>query len=195
MDDSQIIELAEGVIVTAIHTPCHTMNHVMFQVQSLQARCLFTGDCFFLGGVGRFFEGTADGMTQIIKRCLKDIRQDTLLFYGHDYGVKNLNWAAHLVFRSSSLQNSLLMESIEQAYNRASDSKKANIVSTGILWNDELSHNLFILAVSHPNQFIPQLFREGLDTIEAGVAALREDKSAFDSLPIQPFMREKQKLI
>ncbi len=76
-----------------------------------------------MGGVGRFFEGTADGMTQIIKRCLKDIRQDTLLFYGHDYGVRNLNWAAHLVFKTASLQNSLLMEQIEKAYNRVLESK------------------------------------------------------------------------
>ena len=76
-----------------------------------------------MGGVGRFFEGTADGMTQIIKRCLKDIRQDTVLFYGHDYGVRNLNWAAHLVFKTASLQNSLLMEQIEKAYNRVVESK------------------------------------------------------------------------
>lgn len=87
------------------------------------------------------------------------------------------------------------MEQIEKAYNRVSQSKEAKLVSTGIQWNEELSHNLFILAVSHPTQVIPQLFREGIDSIEAGVAALRENKSNFDNQPVRAFSRVKQKVI
>lgn len=157
------------------------MNHVMFEVKSKGFSALFTGDCFFLGGVGRFFEGTATGMTQIIRRCLKEISPDSLLFYGHDYGVKNLNWSTHLVSSAAPLGNSMLMDILEKAYNRVVEAKANRIVRTGITWSEEISYNLFILAVSHPNQFIPLLFRQEIATVEAGVAALREDKSAFDS--------------
>lgn len=73
------------------------------------------------------------------------------------------------------------MQRLEQSYHRVCEKKDSKLVSTGIRWSDELYHNLFILAVSNPNQFIPQLFNQELMTIEEGVAALRLDKSTFDS--------------
>ena len=54
---------------------------------------VFTGDCLFLGGVGRFFEGTPEQMTYILKRCVELISPEAKLFYGHNYGVKNIKWA------------------------------------------------------------------------------------------------------
>ena len=35
-------------------------------------------------------------MTHILKRCIKEIPESALMFYGHNYGDKNLTWAMHL---------------------------------------------------------------------------------------------------
>lgn len=62
----------------AIFTPCHTAGHVLFRFKTNEdlvphleeeivngyrfytvEECLFTGDTLFIGGCGRFFEGTA----------------------------------------------------------------------------------------------------------------------------------------
>jgi hydroxyacylglutathione hydrolase len=78
-------------------TPCHTRNHSLFLVRSGAQSMLFTGDCIFHGGVGKFFEGSAAEMQLILQTRDKMIPADALCFYGHDYGLRNLNWASFLL--------------------------------------------------------------------------------------------------
>ncbi len=54
-------------------------------------RCVFTGDTLFLGGCGRFFEGTADQMLRALDR-VAELPADTKIFCGHEYTVKNLEF-------------------------------------------------------------------------------------------------------
>mgnify|MGYP001807241274 CR=1 FL=1 len=54
-------------------------------------RCLFTGDTIFIGGCGRFFEGTADQMLLAMDRA-SELPEDTKIFCGHEYTVKNLEF-------------------------------------------------------------------------------------------------------
>ena len=61
---------------------------------------IFTGDCLFEGGVGKFFEGTPRMMHQILTTLFEDYGEgkNTRLFYGHDYGWKNIKWAKEVIF-------------------------------------------------------------------------------------------------
>ena len=77
-------------------TACHTRNHCMYQLNADGQQALFTGDCIFMGGVGKFFEGTPEQMFEILKVRSAQIGDDCLTFYGHDYGLKNLSWACYL---------------------------------------------------------------------------------------------------
>lgn len=78
---------------------------------------LFTGDTIFHGGVGRFFEGTAEDMYKIFNETFYTLPQDTLCFYAHEYAVDNFAFAKYI-----DPQNEVYT-SFEQA---AAEAKKAN---------------------------------------------------------------------
>ena len=81
MNDGDVLDL-HGMRIRCLHTPCHTKGHILYYVEAGEEskeevkyevekingyqnvkninRCLFTGDTLFIGGCGRFFEGTAD---------------------------------------------------------------------------------------------------------------------------------------
>jgi len=46
---------------------------MMYKMTYAGQTAVFTGDCIFLGGVGKFFEGTPGQMTFILKKCIKEI--------------------------------------------------------------------------------------------------------------------------
>ena len=101
-----------GIKIKAMHTPCHTKGHILYYCESEQEenkheisieidqkyqhvkninRCVFTGDTIFIGGCGRFFEGTADQMLSAFDR-FGALPDDTKVFCGHEYTVKNLEF-------------------------------------------------------------------------------------------------------
>ena len=94
-----------------MHTPCHTKGHILYFCESPSVdsgameisieksyqhvkninRCIFTGDTIFIGGCGRFFEGTADQMLSAFDR-LGELPDDTKIFCGHEYTIANLQF-------------------------------------------------------------------------------------------------------
>ena len=65
---------------------------------NLDQTALFTGDCLFEGGVGKFFEGNATMMYEVFDQMFthrfpENTWNKTHMFYGHDYGWKNIKWA------------------------------------------------------------------------------------------------------
>lgn len=68
--------------VQAIHTPCHTSTHVCYYVEDEEKneRAVFTGDTLFIGGCGRFFEGTAEQMNEALNKRLAQLPGDTVFF-------------------------------------------------------------------------------------------------------------------
>ena len=50
---------------------------------------LFTGDCLFVGGCGRFFEGSPKEMSEALKPLLA-LPEKTQVFCGHEYTVAKL---------------------------------------------------------------------------------------------------------
>lgn len=72
--------------------PCHTRGHVAFLASSLHdstfAPILFPGDTLFVGGCGRFFEGTATQMLKNMDR-FSSLPSDTAIYCAHEYTDNN----------------------------------------------------------------------------------------------------------
>ena len=74
-----------SVAVRVVHTPCHTAGHIVFFCShaGTDATVLFSGDVLFVGGAGKFFEGTADQMLTNLQK-IAQLPSSTLLFCGHE---------------------------------------------------------------------------------------------------------------
>jgi hydroxyacylglutathione hydrolase len=68
--------------------PGHTRGHVAYLFENN----LFCGDTLFVAGCGRLFEGSAREMHESLRR-LKALSGDTLVYCGHEYTEKNLQFA------------------------------------------------------------------------------------------------------
>ncbi|MFW5925015.1 MAG: hydroxyacylglutathione hydrolase [Myxococcota bacterium] len=77
-----------GETVRVLHIPGHTLGAIAYEVDG----DLFTGDTLFLGGCGRVFEGTMGMMAQSLDK-LRGLSNDTRVWCGHEYTVKNLQFA------------------------------------------------------------------------------------------------------
>jgi len=86
-----------GLDVTCLATPCHTTGHLCYYVTSKQGdKVVFTGDTLFLGGCGRFFEGTAPEMHEALNNVLSNLPGETKVYCGHEYSLQNLAFGAHV---------------------------------------------------------------------------------------------------
>lgn len=56
-------------------------------------RAVFTGDTLFIGGCGRFFEGTAPEMHKALNEVLAGLPDDTKVYPGHEYTKGNVKFA------------------------------------------------------------------------------------------------------
>ncbi|CAM9718723.1 unnamed protein product, partial [Chrysoparadoxa australica] len=97
-----------GLTVRALHTPCHTRGHVMFYVTGPEgAPLLFSGDTLFIGGCGRFFEGSAEEMRHALMDVAASLPLDTGVFCGHEYTVSNLMFALSVEPSNQALQDKM----------------------------------------------------------------------------------------
>jgi hydroxyacylglutathione hydrolase len=78
--------------VKVIYVPCHTSGHIAFIVTSGR-NILFPGDTLFVGGVGRFFEGTGAEM-QVNMDRFRELPAETLVYPAHEYTESNLRFLA-----------------------------------------------------------------------------------------------------
>lgn len=85
-----------GLTVRCLLTPCHTSGHVCYYVTQDKDKAVFTGDTLFLGGCGRFFEGTAPQMHAALGSVLGELPEETLVYCGHEYSLQNLAFGAHV---------------------------------------------------------------------------------------------------
>ncbi|MFQ5850666.1 MAG: hydroxyacylglutathione hydrolase [Candidatus Binatia bacterium] len=77
-----------GLRAEVLFIPGHTKGHVAY----LFPGRLFCGDTLFVAGCGRLFEGTAKQMQGSLSK-LKELPADTLVYCGHEYTEKNLEFA------------------------------------------------------------------------------------------------------
>lgn len=66
------------------------------QTPARDYKAVFTGDTLFLGGCGRFFEGTADQMYSALVGKLSKLPDETDVYCGHEYSLQNLKFGNHV---------------------------------------------------------------------------------------------------
>jgi len=87
--DNEKLKIGE-LEVTCLSTPCHTAGHICYLVKDGKEQAVFTGDTLFIGGCGKFFEGTAAQMQSSLQK-LASLDPKTLVYCGHEYTKKILN--------------------------------------------------------------------------------------------------------
>eukprot|EP00730_Choanoeca_flexa_P017382 TRINITY_DN8363_c0_g1_i2.p1 TRINITY_DN8363_c0_g1~~TRINITY_DN8363_c0_g1_i2.p1 ORF type:complete len:260 (+),score=53.73 TRINITY_DN8363_c0_g1_i2:136-915(+) len=102
-------ELRVGaIVITALATPCHTPGHVTFVATCAgQPQAAFTGDTLFVGGCGNFNSGTPLEMYTALVTKICQLPEDTKLYVGHEYTVKNLQYAITVEPDNVALQQRL----------------------------------------------------------------------------------------
>jgi len=110
-----------GSLDVKVHfTPCHTTGHVLYEIKDSKDSApasLFTGDTLFIGGCGRFFEGTAEQMYHNLCEVIASLPHNTKVYCGHEYTVKNLEFAATIEPSNEELKQKLAWAKTERAKN------------------------------------------------------------------------------
>ncbi len=76
-----------------LYIPAHTTGHVAYYFPD--AGVVFTGDTLFVAGCGRLFEGDAATMMASLGKLAR-LPENTLVYCGHEYSQKNLEFALQL---------------------------------------------------------------------------------------------------
>jgi hydroxyacylglutathione hydrolase len=80
--DGSTFSIGESIKVKALHTPCHTQDSISYFFEDGNERAVFTGDTLFIGGCGRFFEGTPEEMHKALNKTLASLPDDTKVYVG-----------------------------------------------------------------------------------------------------------------
>ncbi|XP_056144721.1 hydroxyacylglutathione hydrolase, mitochondrial isoform X4 [Lampris incognitus] len=166
----QIYEAWEfnSINVRCLFTPCHTSGHMCYFVwedECSDAPAVFTGDTLFVGGCGRFFEGTAEQMYHNLTQVLGSLPQHTKVFCGHEYTIKNLKFAMLV-----EPENERVKEMLSWARAR-DDDDKPTVPSTLM---EEYEYNPFLRL----SEEAVQKFTGKTDPIEV-LRVLRQEKDKF----------------
>ena len=129
------VTLGETVF-EVIDVPGHTLGHIAFFSPS--DKVLFSADALFSLGVGRMFEGDAQGMWQGLER-LKTLPGETKIYCGHEYTLSNAKFAL-----SVDPDNEALKARAEEIQ-RQIEAGQPTIPAT---LSDELAANPFLRADS-----------------------------------------------
>lgn len=79
-----------GITVEVLHTPGHTSGSICLKTPN----ALISGDTVFLAGCGNpKFGGNTRDLFESFKTILRPLDNDLVLYPGHDYAERNLNFA------------------------------------------------------------------------------------------------------
>ena len=125
-----------NLIVEVFHTPCHTKGHVIYLVthkdKNSKNPILFTGDTLFIGGCGRFFEGTATDMLKNMEK-ISSLDPKTFVFCAHEYTESNLKFLSSI----DPVNCSEIFENVKKK-------RLLNIPTVPSQLREELKYNLFM---------------------------------------------------
>uniref|UniRef100_A0A7S4UZY6 hydroxyacylglutathione hydrolase n=2 Tax=Alexandrium monilatum TaxID=311494 RepID=A0A7S4UZY6_9DINO len=96
-----------SIKVVALHTPGHTRGSISYYCVDGEEQAVFTGDTLFVGGCGRIFECTPADLHRSITEVLGRLPETTQVYVGHEYTVKNLEFATAVERQNESLQKFL----------------------------------------------------------------------------------------
>lgn len=91
LDDGDELHLEE-VSIKILYTPGHTQDSICL----LSENKLFTGDTVFLSGGGNCWSGDPEKLYESFSQKIIVLPDDTELFVGHEYAVRNLEFAKSL---------------------------------------------------------------------------------------------------
>lgn len=89
-----------------LFVPGHTRGHIAYYFSPITPQEmgeLFCGDTLFAGGCGRLFEGTPAQMLESLSK-LRDLPANTRVWCGHEYTLKNLQFALTVDGQNLELQ-------------------------------------------------------------------------------------------
>jgi hydroxyacylglutathione hydrolase len=87
-----VIKVGTTVDLECLDTPGHTMNHICLLSHTDQP-ALFSGDTLFNAGAGNCHNGGhPEELYKTFDRQLSRLRDDTLVYPGHDYLINNLRF-------------------------------------------------------------------------------------------------------
>ena len=170
--DGEAVHVGE-LRVRCVHTPAHTNGHMSYLVSDdrsdageLSPSAIFTGDALFVGGCGRFFEGGPDQMLEATAK-LASLPPATLVFCGHEYTVKNLQFALAVEPENAAAQRKIVWAQ------QARRSQQPTIPST---IGDELLFNPF-MRVREPSVRA----HVGAQAADGDVLVMRKLRNAKDN--------------
>ncbi|KAK7109822.1 hypothetical protein V1264_013803 [Littorina saxatilis] len=105
--------------VRCLFTPCHTSGHICYFITgpSGEEPAVLTGDTLFVGGCGKFFEGTAKEMYTALVEKLASLPPETKVYCGHEYTVSNLKFAAHVEPSSNAVKSKIAWATSQRSKN------------------------------------------------------------------------------
>jgi len=107
--------------------PGHTKGHIAYYSDTLLNQfSLFSGDTLFSGGCGRLFEDTPHQLYHSLMR-LRDLPDQTQIYCGHEYTIKNLLFAKWL-----EPDNVKVLKVLKESENKRAASKATLPSSVGI---------------------------------------------------------------
>ncbi|KAI9270529.1 beta-lactamase-like protein, partial [Phascolomyces articulosus] len=92
--------------IVPLTTSGHTMDHICYYVSNNGKHAVFTGDCIFSSGCGRFFEGTPENMWESITKVAA-LPDSTSVYFGHEYTIANLKFAEHIEPENKEIQEKI----------------------------------------------------------------------------------------
>ncbi|KAK7023933.1 Lactamase-B domain-containing protein [Favolaschia claudopus] len=103
--DGDEFTIGQNIRVKCLATPCHTQDSICYHVtdNSSHPGGVFTGDTLFIGGCGRFFEGTGAQMHAALS-YLGTLPDATLTYVGHEYTSDNAKFGLHVEPENSDLK-------------------------------------------------------------------------------------------
>lgn len=101
-EDQEITISPMSLTFTVLKIPGHTLDHVAYYTKGLA----FTGDTLFTAGCGKIFEGSAAQMYHSLQK-LNNLPLETLIYCGHEYTEKNLQFAEMVEPNNKDIQTRL----------------------------------------------------------------------------------------
>jgi len=180
---SKMTYSVEEIKITALPTPCHTRGAISYYLEDTQNldktndktltnteacyRCVFTGDTLFIGGCGRFFEGTPKEMLQNFD-LLSSLPLDTYVYCGHEYTIANLEFSIGIEWENPAYEKKLEW---------AKEKRKTGAFTIPSTMGEELDINIFMRCRNE--ELMKKL---GRDEAEEVMEKLREHKNNKVSL-------------
>jgi hydroxyacylglutathione hydrolase len=122
--------------IRTLFVPCHTAGHVAFVISKPSdaslAPILCCGDTLFVGGCGRFFEGTADQMLANMDKFAQ-LTPETVVCCAHEYTESNFRFL-----------NSVDESRVGQRYQEIQQIRQSGEPTVPSTIAEEMQYNLFM---------------------------------------------------